>query len=155
MEYLPKMERCLERLSDSEIWWRPNDESNSIGNLLLHLEGNARQWILSGIGGATDSRVRDSEFEERRELPREELLGKLRATLAEIDEVLAALEPGSLLETRRIQGLDVNVLHAIFHVVEHFAMHTGQVIHITKMLKSDNLGFYNFREGMPRRNWDG
>jgi uncharacterized damage-inducible protein DinB len=153
-EYLPKMEKCLERLSDSQIWWRPNEESNSIGNLLLHLEGNARQWIISGVGGAPDNRVRDSEFEERRELTREELLGRLRVTLSEVDEVLAQVDARSLLELKRIQGLDVSVLHAIFHVVEHFSMHTGQVIHITKMLGSGDMRFYNFDAGLPRTNWN-
>ncbi len=77
-DYLLKIERCLERLTDEQIWWRPNPESNSIGNLILHLCGNARQWIVSGLGGATDERHRQAEFDERRTIPRAELLAILQ-----------------------------------------------------------------------------
>src|SRR5688500_417184 len=79
-DYLPKLERCLEQLTDEQIWWRANEKSNSIGNLLLHLSGNARQWIVSGLGGAADARVRSQEFAERRLIPRPELLTILRQT---------------------------------------------------------------------------
>src|SRR5215210_2059189 len=114
---LPRIERCLERLSDEEVWWRPNDESNSTGNLLLHLSGNVRQWIVSGLGGREDARVRQEEFDERRVLPRAELLRRLKETLFEADSVLAAIEPAQLLESRRIQGDEVTMLEAIYHVV--------------------------------------
>src|SRR3982751_380085 len=83
-DYLPKIERCLEKLSDEQIWWRANEESNSIGNLILHLCGNARQWILSGIGAQTDNRNRDAEFEQRELIPRDELVTLLSATLADV-----------------------------------------------------------------------
>lgn len=152
-DYLPKIERCLERLSDEEVWWRANDESNSIGNLLLHLAGNVRQWITSGVGGGADRRLRQVEFDERSMIPRTELLAQLRETLKEVDGVLARLDPSSLLEQRRIQGHDVTILHAIFHVVEHFSTHTGQIILITKMLKTDDLKFYDFSSGAPVPNW--
>src|ERR671930_1509909 len=91
-DYLPKIERCLERLTDEQIWWRANEHSNSVANLLLHLEGNARQWIISGVGGATDRRERDREFDERGRLPGERLMSSLRATLEEADSVLARLD---------------------------------------------------------------
>ena len=152
-DYLPKIERCLERLSDEEVWWRANAESNSIGNLLLHLAGNARQWITSGVGGGADRRSRQVEFDERSTIPRAELLARLGETLKEVDSVLARLDPSSILEQRRIQGHDVTVLQAILHVVEHFSMHTGQIILITKMLKTENLKFYDFSGGAPVPNW--
>lgn len=142
-DYLPKIERCLEQLSDEEVWRRANEESNSIGNLLLHLAGNVRQWIVCGIGGAADARVRQQEFDERSLIPKTELLAKLKATLAEVDATLAGFETSRILEQRRIQGFDVSVLDAIFHVVEHFSMHTGQIILLTKMLKSVDLKFYD------------
>ena len=78
-DYLPKIERCLEKLSDEQIWWRANEESNSIGNLILHLCGNARQWIVCGVGSAPDARNRDAEFEQRDLIPRDELVTLLRA----------------------------------------------------------------------------
>jgi uncharacterized damage-inducible protein DinB len=161
-DYLPKIERCLERLDEGGVWWRPNAASNSVGNLLLHLEGNARQWIVSGVGGAEDRRARQTEFDagtERQDgeqsLPTaEELVARLRATVAETDAVLARVDPHTLLERRRVQGLsEVAVLTAVFHVVEHFAMHTGQIIQLTKLRGGRDLEFYDFSGGAPRANW--
>jgi uncharacterized damage-inducible protein DinB len=137
-QYLPKIERCLERLTDEQIWWRANDESNSIGNLVLHLCGNARQWIVSGVGGEADARERDA---------------LLRSTLSDVGRVLKNLDPATLLERRTIQGSDVDVLEAIFHVTEHFSMHTGQIIMLTKMLTSSDLRFYDFSTGAVRETW--
>jgi uncharacterized damage-inducible protein DinB len=152
-EYLPKIERCLERLSDEEIWWRANEESNSIGNLLLHLAGNARQWIVSGVGQTADGRVRQLEFDQREVVPREELLQLVRQTLSEVDGVLASQDPARVLETRRIQGYDVTVLDAVFHIVEHFSMHTGQIILMTKLIKAADLKFYDFNGDAPAHGW--
>lgn len=153
-DFLPKIERCLEQLSDEDMWWRVGDESNSIANLILHLSGNVRQWIVCGIGGETDSRVRQAEFDSREKLPRSELLSKLRTTLAEADAVLARVEADELLAPRIIQGSDVNALEAVFHVVEHFSMHTGQIILLTKILTHKDLNFYKFAEGVPQPNWN-
>src|SRR4051812_8584417 len=147
-EYLPKIEHCLERLSDEEVWWRANPESNSIGNLLLHLSGNARQWIVCGVGGAVDGRERQQEFDERAILPRAELLARLKQTITEVDDVLARFDVARILEHRPIQGCDVGLLEAIFHVVEHFSMHTGQIILLTKMLKSVDMKFYEVADGV-------
>jgi uncharacterized damage-inducible protein DinB len=153
-DYLPKIERCLEKLSDEDVWWRANPESNSIGNLLLHLAGNARQWITSGLGAlGADQRVRQVEFDERSVIPGGVLLARLDATLKEVDGVLARLDPSSILERHLIQGHDVTALEAILHVVEHFSMHTGQIILITKMLKTEDLKFYDFSGGTPTPNW--
>ena len=152
-EYLPKIERCLERLTDEQVWWRAGEQSNSVGNLLLHLAGNVRQWVVCGLGGADDRRERDREFAGREVLPRGQLLSALRATLEEADGVLARLDPATLLESRRIQGLEVTALAAVFHAVEHFSMHTGQIILLTKQLAGGDLAFYEFDGGVPRYNW--
>jgi uncharacterized damage-inducible protein DinB len=153
-DYLPKIERCLEKLDDEQVWWRAGAASNSIGNLLLHLSGNARQWVVSGIGGAADERARQKEFDASAGIARAELLERLRATLDEVDAVLARVEPATLLEQRRIQECDVSVLEAVFHVVEHFSMHTGQIILLTKMLTQSELRFYDFSTGVPRPTWN-
>jgi uncharacterized damage-inducible protein DinB len=153
MDYLPKIERCLEKLKDEEVWWHCGEQSNSIGNLILHLCGNARQWIVSGVGGAADIRVRQSEFDERSVISRSELLGALRETLEEVDGVLAQLPPASILNRRTIQGTEQTLLDAVFHVVEHFSMHTGQIILLTKMLTQSDLRFYDFSTGAPRADW--
>ena len=151
--YLPKIERCLEKLTDEQIWWRANEESNSIGNLILHLCGNARQWIVSGVGGQPDARVRDAEFEQREVISRDELLTLLRSTLAEVETTLRTLDPSLLLDRRNIQGHNVDILEAIFHVTEHFSMHTGQIIMLTKMLTATDLRFYDFDAGAPVDRW--
>jgi uncharacterized damage-inducible protein DinB len=152
-EYLPKIERCLERLTDEQIWWRANEETNSIGNLVLHLCGNARQWIVSGVGGETDARNRDAEFAQRKTIARAELIRLLHATLADVGRVLNGLDPATLLERRTIQGSDVDVLQAIFHVTEHFSMHAGQIFLLTKLLTATDLRFYEFEAGAPVETW--
>ena len=142
-DYLPKIERSVELLSDEQIWWRANPSSNSIGNLLLHLGGNVRQWIVVGLGGATDTRDRDAEFAQRDVISRDELLNRLRQTLREADETLAEFDAKRLLDPFTIQGLQVSALAAILHVVEHFSMHAGQILYITKLLSSSDLHFYD------------
>jgi len=142
-DFLPKIERCLGLLNDQQIWWRANEQSNSIGNLLLHLSGNVRQWIVCGLGDATDSRDRDSEFAQRGEIPRAELFDRLKRTVTEAVTVLARLDPDALLERHRIQGMEVSALEAVLHVVEHFSMHAGQILYITKQLTAHDLHFYD------------
>jgi uncharacterized damage-inducible protein DinB len=139
--YLPRIIGCLEQLSDEEIWWRPNDSSNSIGNLVLHVCGNMRQWIISGLGGAADLRERDKEFSERGPIARGALRDKLQQTVSEACAVLARLRPGALTRSRRIQGYDVTGYEAVAHVIEHVAYHAGQIIYATKLKRAKDLGF--------------
>jgi len=153
-EYLPKIERCLEQLTDAQIWFRPNEASNSIGNLVLHLCGNARQWIVAGLGDSPGRRDRDSEFRQREVIPRVELVECVRTTVREVEQVLANLDSNVVLERRTIQGKDVEVLEAIFHVTEHFSMHTGQIILLTKMLAQRDMKFYDFSSGAPVNRWN-
>ncbi len=154
-EYLPKIERCLEQLSDDQIWWRANPEANSVGNLILHLSGNARQWIVSGLGDQTDQRRRQSEFDERGPVARDQLLGLIRNTVAEVGAVLAGFDSTRLLTQYAIQGTNATALAAIFHVTEHFSMHTGQIIVLTRMLANVDLNFYDFSTGKPVHTWHG
>jgi uncharacterized damage-inducible protein DinB len=132
-DYLPKIERCLEALSEDDVWWRPDEHSNSIGNLLLHLNGSTRAWIVGVVGGSESPRDRQREFDERERIPRSELMSRLRQTVAEADAVLARLDPAALPERRQARTEEVTVLLAIYHAVEHFSMHTGQIIMLTKM----------------------
>jgi uncharacterized damage-inducible protein DinB len=152
-DFLPKIERCVGLLNDQQIWWRANEQSNSIGNLLLHLSGNVRQWIVCGLGGATDSRDRDSEFAHRGEIPRAELFDRLKRTVDEAVATLARLDSDKLLEKHRIQGLEVSALEAVLHVVEHFSMHTGQIILLAKMSAEIDLEFYDFSDSTPVPKW--
>jgi uncharacterized damage-inducible protein DinB len=141
-DYVPKIERCVQRLGDEDVWWRPNDASNSIGNLILHLCGNVTMWMVGGVGGRPFERDRQQEFDERTPLPAAELLSRLRAVVREADEVLRSLDDAALLSRRQIQGYDVSTLEAIYHVVEHFGMHTGQIILLSKARTGEDLGLW-------------
>lgn len=142
-DHLAKIRRCLELLSEEDIWWRPHETNNSIGNLILHLCGNVRQWIISGVGGKEDVRNRPAEFADRGSVPTTELIQRLEETLEEAGEALAHFDISRILEKRKIQGFDVTCLDAIFHVVEHFSSHTGQIIYIAKLRSGKDLKFYD------------
>jgi uncharacterized damage-inducible protein DinB len=136
---LPLIVKCLRQLSEDEIWWRPNSASNSAGNLVLHLCGNVRQWIISGLGGAEDRRERDQEFAERGPIARQVLVTQLRQTVRDACRVLGRLSDDSLSRKLEIQGFHVTALDAAFHVAEHFGYHTGQIIYITKLKRAQDL----------------
>jgi uncharacterized damage-inducible protein DinB len=142
-EYLPRILRCLKEMSDEDIWWRPAENANSAGNLVLHLAGNVNQWINSGLGGMPDLRNRDAEFAERGPVPRAELVDRITTAVRDAGETLSKLDPQRLMEVRHIQVYDVTCLDAVSHVVEHFSLHLGQVIYITKLRKRIDLKFYD------------
>ena len=133
---------CLAKLSTDEIWARGHENENAIGNLVLHLNGNVRQWIISGVGGAPDTRTRDAEFAARGGIEIGELRERLESTVREAIAAIGKVTPERMTERVTIQKYDVTVMEAIFHVVEHFAQHTGQIIFVTKMLTGEDLGFY-------------
>jgi uncharacterized damage-inducible protein DinB len=137
-----RLKEALEPLNQDQIWWRPNQASNSIGNLLLHLNGNIRQWILSGMGRIEFARDRDAEFDEQEHLDSTVLKTRLGQTIQEAVNVLNHLSDHELLRVYSIQGYEVTGLDAVYHVVEHFAMHYGQILYIVKMLEAKDLGFY-------------
>lgn len=147
--HLPRIERCFELLSQEQIWWRPNPASNSAGNLALHLAGNVRQWIVSSLGGEQDTRRRDQEFAERGPLPRSELVKVLNASVKDACRVLRRLSGTELARVYVIQRLNVTGLNAVFHVVEHFAFHTGQIIFISKQQLGSDLEFTHLPGDMP------
>lgn len=147
-EYPTKIQRCLDVLPGEALWQRGDALENSVGNLLLHLSGNLRQWIVSGVGGAPDARDRAVEFAARAGDDAPALMARLRDTLAEADAVLASLDAHGLREHRRIQGRDVKVLDAVYHVVEHFSMHTGQIILLTKRFAPGRVQFYEDAGGL-------
>jgi len=138
-EYLNTLTLSLAAVGDADLWWRPNEASNSIGNLLLHLRGNVTQWIIGGVGRRPFQRVRPEEFSARSGATAQELLKQLAATVHEARGIIATQTEASLLERRQIQGYDVSVLEAIYHVVEHFSMHTGQIILVTKARSGNDL----------------
>jgi uncharacterized damage-inducible protein DinB len=149
-EYPAKIQRCLDVLPADAIWRRDDDASNSIGNLLLHLSGNIRQWIVSGVGGAPDARRRSAEFDARGGGDAAELMERLLATVREADTVLASLDAERLREIRTIQGRNVSVLDAVYHVGAHISMHTGQIILLAKRFAPGRVQFYEDAGGLAR-----
>ncbi|HEV8397746.1 MAG TPA: DUF1572 family protein [Vicinamibacterales bacterium] len=141
-ENLDRIESCLSELPPDALWARDSENENAIGNLLLHLEGNVRQWILSGLGAAPDARDRPSEFSARTGADAAMLSAKLRGTVDEALALIRSVPHRRLAERVSIQGYDKTVLAAIFHVVEHFSGHTYQIILLTKRFTGKDLGFY-------------
>jgi hypothetical protein len=138
---LGRIKHCLGQLTDEQVWWRSQSSLNSIGNLLLHLCGNLRQWIIAGMGGAPDVRHRSAEFAERGPIPKEELLRRLETIVEEARRVLAGVDARQLTEVRRIQGFDVTGLTAIFDSVPHFRGHTQEIVHLTRLQLGDAYQF--------------
>ena len=149
-QFLDRIELCLEKLTKDQIWARGHENENSIGNLCLHLRGNVKQWIFSGVDGEPDERDRDAEFAEREGGTRQELAAGLRLTVLEACARIEALPADRLEESIEVQGYNMTVLQAVYHVVEHFAQHTGQIVFATKMLTGEELGFYRHLRGKQK-----
>jgi len=141
-EYTGKIEQCLEELTEEEIWLQPNDSSNSVGNLMLHLNGNITQYIVSSLGSREDMRERDKEFNTREGYDKNELRRMLSSLISEIKSIINNLTNEDLLKVRSVQGFELSGLAIVLHVVEHYSYHTGQIVFWTKLLKNKDLGFY-------------
>lgn len=154
-EYPTKIRLAVSALDETVIWHRANEESNSIGNLLLHLAGNIRQWIVSGLGGAPVDRDRAGEFAATSGYTKVELLSLLSGSVTDADKVMANLTTADLDRSVTIQGRDTSILAAIYHVVEHFSMHTGQIIMLAKMHSPGAVKFYDDAGGVALPVWGG
>lgn len=152
-EYPIKLRHCVEALPRQAVWSRPNPSSNSIGNLLVHLTGNVTEWILGGVGGQTVSRYRAGEFSQADGADAHKLLDNLEIVLREADSVLAGLTERDLQRQLVIQDRETTVMAAVYHVVEHFAMHTGQIILMTKIYAPNKIHFYEDAGGLALPTW--
>ena len=141
-DFLPKLKLCVEEMSEQDLWWRPNEQSNSVGNLVLHLCGNLKQWILHSMGGVPFERDRDAEFAERKPRPKAELIAMIDETVHAVAHVLGELPMSRLLEQFPVQVYTASRLQAIYHVVEHFSYHLGQILYIYKLRTGRDPGFY-------------
>jgi uncharacterized damage-inducible protein DinB len=137
-----RIDDCLAKLTPEQVWTRGGDEQNAIGNLVLHLCGNLRQWIGFGVAGKPDIRVRDREFAARGDIEVAELRERLKTAVEETVAALGAVTTVRLGETTNVQAYEITVLENIYHVVEHFSYHTGQIIFATKLLTHSDLAFY-------------
>lgn len=141
-EYTKRVKICLDMLSEEQVWQKPNDASNSIANLMLHLCGNMTQYVLSSMGGKADSRERDKEFSVKGGLSKEQLFEKLSAVVNSVIEEIQLHDEASLLKTRMVQGFEKNGIAIILHITEHYSYHTGQIALLTKLMTNEDLGFY-------------
>ena len=152
-EYPIKLRHCVNALPPEAVWTRTDERSNSIGNLLIHLGGNVTEWILGGVGRQTISRYRAGEFAQKTGRDASKLLDDLEAVLRKADSVLAGLTAKDLDRSIVIQGRETTVIGAIYHVVEHFAMHTGQIVLLTKIHAPGKIRFYEDAGGLARPIW--
>lgn len=142
-ESLPRILKCLDQLDNEQVWWRPNESSNSIGNLVLHLNGNVNQWIHAGLGNFPDQRKRQTEFDERKIIDKGELADLLTDTMQRVKSIIEEISEEELIQTRKVQTFQASGVSILIHVTEHFSYHTGQIAYITKMLMDKSLGFYD------------
>ncbi len=154
-EYPVKIRHALREVPGTAVWRRENDSSNSIGNLLVHLTGNIRQWIVGGLGGLPVERDRASEFARCDGPDSEILMLGLESVIRDADSVLATLSEHDLVRPFTIQGRETTGLAAIYHVVEHFAMHTGQIILLAKLHAPGRIRFYEDAGGRAIPIWGG
>lgn len=141
-ESIPRAIKCLGMLSEAQIWHRPNASSNSVGNLVLHCCGNARQWVLGTMGGQEDRRERDAEFEEAGPLPTADLVHQLEGLAQELTQVIDALAPEDMTRQYRVQGFDESGIGILIHVAEHFSYHVGQMTYVVKAMTDQPTGYY-------------
>lgn len=141
-ESFPRIRQCLEELSQDQIWFKPNKNSNSIGNLILHVCGNIRQYVMSGIDGQSDVRQRSLEFSEKGPLCTKELYSLISRLLNDVDPVLSSIKSEDLVKMKQVQGFNMSVVSIIIHITEHLSYHTGQIAYATKQMKNIDLRFY-------------
>jgi uncharacterized damage-inducible protein DinB len=137
-----KVKSCMKALDENEIWFHPNAHVNSVGNTILHLCGNIRQYVISSIGGKTDIRERDLEFSTRGGSTNAELVLKLSETLEEAKSVIISATEENLLRQQVVQKTSYSGIGIIIHITEHYSYHTGQIILLTKLFKNMDMGFY-------------
>ncbi|AWV96833.1 DinB family protein [Arcticibacterium luteifluviistationis] len=139
----PRIRKCLDLLSETEVWQRPSNSSNSIGNLILHLCGNVRQYAISSLGNLPDKRQRDKEFESKGGYSKAELIFLFEDTINEAKAVIREVNNTEWVKERNVQGFNFTGIAILIHVVEHLSYHTGQIAFYTKLLRDQQLGFYD------------
>lgn len=141
-EGMERIKICLAALSEAEVWQRPNENSNSMGNLVLHLAGNVRQWVVAGLGGAADIRERQQEFDERGPIAKAALIKTLEESMALVETTLDRVKPIDLVNVHKVQGFDESGVSILVHVTEHFSYHVGQMTYFVKAIKDMDVGYY-------------
>lgn len=141
-ENIKRIINCLQEIGEAEIWQKPNDNSNSIANIILHLCGNITQYIVSSLGNNIDSRERDREFSTHEGYDKSELANKLTSVITKANKIIQNISEDNLEKRYTVQGFDLSGIGIIIHVTEHLSYHTGQIAFWVKQLKNKDLGFY-------------
>jgi len=134
--------QCLSYLSEEEVWTRPNEQTASIGNLILHLSGNVRQWICAGLGQKEDVRKRDTEFSTETGVSKAELMETIKRTIIDAQDVVEKLGVEDLAKIYKVQVYEESGLSIIVHVIEHFSYHIGQITYAVKSRKNIDTKYY-------------
>ena len=130
---------CVEELTDDQLWWRPNEHTNSVGNLVLHLSGSMRHYLCRGVGGIEYSRDRPAEFAERGPVPKTQLLATFNETISQAEQVLGEFDTSRLTDQSDEPDYVPTLFDTIFNISIHLATHTGQIVYVTKMLKEGSI----------------
>jgi hypothetical protein len=130
---------CVDELSEEQLWWRPNEESNSIGNLVLHLSGSLRHYISKTVGGIEYERNRPAEFGERQTLPKEQVIAIFKETISQVKQIFESFDTARFLDSTPEQAYNPTIFNLFYNVSVHIATHTGQIVFVTKMLKDGSL----------------
>ncbi|MBP6089832.1 MAG: DUF1572 family protein [Crocinitomicaceae bacterium] len=141
-ESYDRIYKCLSMLTDQQIWQSPNATIPPIGNLILHLSGNAQQWILAGLGDRIDNRKRDEEFVRQEKIKKSDLLFLLEHLKVNLKTTVQNVSNEQLETEMIIQGFTVTGFSILVHVIEHFSYHTGQITTLTKWLTNKDTSFY-------------
>lgn len=141
-EGIPRIKKCLDLLTEEEIWHKPNENSNSVGNIILHLCGNVRQWLGAGLGKLPKVRRRDEEFSTKGGFNKKEILEKLKELKEMSENVLSKITPEDLLAVHEVQVYQETGLSILVHVTEHFSYHVGQITYFVKAKKDLDTGYY-------------
>ncbi len=142
-ESLRMVKIALDKITEDEVWQKPNASLNSIGNLILHLCGNMTQYGIASLHETEDTRQRDLEFSTKGGLTKEELYEKLVTTVDKVKTSFQTVSLKRLAAKKLVQGYEFSGIGNIIHVVEHFSYHTGQIAFWVKQLNNEQLGFYD------------
>lgn len=142
-ESLTRIVQCIDILDDKQLWYAPNLVTNSVGNLVLHLTGNIRQYLCHGIGGKVDVRERDKEFIPNQTLNATDLKQQISSAIFDGLTCVNAIQSDDWLSEIRVQVFNMNKFSALIHVIEHTSYHVGQITHLTKMQTGNETGYYD------------
>lgn len=142
-ESYPRIYKCLSLLDEKQLWDSLNPNISSVGSLILHLSGNARQWILSGLGGEADNRKREEEFQTHINIRKSDFIFLLENLKMQLKNCLEGLSEEKFNQNYNIQGFNVSGFSVIVHVIEHFSYHTGQITTLTKIHTNKETGYYS------------